>query len=89
MDRLVHFYYCIPIIHTVLEKQACNIYKYWSYNRNLSVHYFNTAPPSSKTEITLMKVMTNGKEIGQLKHSLGDIVLFGMGVGQLVHSLEF
>jgi hypothetical protein len=36
-----------------------------------------------------MKVMTNGKEIGQLKHSLVDIALFGMGVGQLVHSLEF
>ena len=37
MDRTVNFYYCtaLPITRTVLKNQACNIYKYWSYNRNL------------------------------------------------------
>ena len=40
VDCTVHFYYCtaLPIIRTVLKKQACNIYKYWSYNRNIRVH---------------------------------------------------
>ena len=39
MYRTVNFYYCtaLPIIHTVLKNQACNIYKYWSYNKNLRV----------------------------------------------------
>ena len=39
VDRTVNFYYCtaLPIIRTVLKNQACNIYKYWSYNRNLRV----------------------------------------------------
>ena len=41
VDRTVNFYYCtsLPIIRTVLKKQACNIYKYWSYNRNLRVFF--------------------------------------------------
>ena len=41
LDRTVKFYYCtaLPIICTVLKKQACNNYKYWSYNRNLRVLY--------------------------------------------------
>ena len=44
VDRTVHFHYCftLPIIRTVLKKQACNIYKYWSYNRNLRVSSFST-----------------------------------------------
>ena len=53
VDRTVYFYYCtaFPIIRTVLiflgtfqiyvpydlKKQACNIYKYHTYNRNLRV----------------------------------------------------
>ena len=39
VDCTVNFYYCtaLPIIHTVLKNQACNIYKYWAYNRNLRV----------------------------------------------------
>jgi hypothetical protein len=42
VDRTVNFYYftALPIIRTVLTKQACNIYKYWSYNRNLRVVSF-------------------------------------------------
>ena len=37
--RTVNSYYCtaLPIIRTVLKNQACNIYKYCSYNRNLRV----------------------------------------------------
>ena len=44
VDRTVNFYYCtaLPIIRTVLKNQACNIYKYWSYNRNLRVSSFST-----------------------------------------------
>ena len=39
MYRTVNFYYCtaLPIIRTVPKNQACNIYKYWSYDRNLRV----------------------------------------------------
>ena len=39
VDPAINFYYftALPIIPTVLKKQACNIYKYWSYNRNLRV----------------------------------------------------
>ena len=39
MDHTVNFYYCtaLPIIRTVPKNQACNIYKYWSYDRNLRV----------------------------------------------------
>ena len=35
----VNFYYCIalPIIHTVLKNQACNVFKYCSYDKNLRV----------------------------------------------------
>ena len=40
VDRTINFYYCtaLPNIRTVLKNQACNIYKYWSYNRNLRVN---------------------------------------------------
>ena len=39
VDCTVNFHYCtaFSIIHTVLKKQACNVHKYWSYNRNLRV----------------------------------------------------
>ena len=39
MYHTVNFYYCtaLPIIHIVLKNQACNIYKYWSYSKNLRV----------------------------------------------------
>ena len=43
VDRTVIFY-CytfLPIIHTVLKNQACNNYKYWSYNRNLRVSRYS------------------------------------------------
>ena len=41
VDHTVNFHYYIAllIICTVLKKQACNNYKYWSYNRNLRVLY--------------------------------------------------
>ena len=32
-----NFYTGLPIICNVLKNQACNIYKYWSYNWNLRV----------------------------------------------------
>ena len=42
MCRTVNLYYCtaLPIIRTVLKNKACNIYKYWSYNRNLRVSHY-------------------------------------------------
>ena len=35
VDIFFYYFTALPIIRTVLKKQACNIYKYWSYNRNL------------------------------------------------------
>ena len=45
MDHTVNLYYCtaLPIICTVLKNQACNIYKYWSYNRNERVSSYSTS----------------------------------------------
>ena len=39
MYHTVNFYHCtvLPIICTVIKNHACNIFKYWSYNRNLRV----------------------------------------------------
>ena len=31
------FITALPITRTILKKQACNIYKHWSYNMNLRV----------------------------------------------------
>ena len=39
-------------MHIVLKKQACKIYKYWSYYRNLRVMWFDTF----FEEITEMKI---------------------------------
>ena len=56
VDRIVNFYYftALPIIRTVLKNQTCNIYKYWSYNRNLRVLMKAVLPKCSDT-FTLSK----------------------------------
>ena len=50
MDHTVTFYDCtaLPFMGTVLKNQACNIYKYWSYNRNIRVVALNPQLISEK-----------------------------------------
>ena len=62
----VNFYYCtaLPVICTVLKKQACNIYKYWSYNRNLRVSLF-----SKRQEVAYKIHMSNYKKCGLTQFS--------------------
>ena len=62
MDRTANFYYCtaLPIIRTVLKIQACNIYKYWSYNRNLRVHIFSPPVDMLTPENMFKKFDKNG-----------------------------
>ena len=81
VDRTVNFYYCnaLPIKRTVLKKQACNIDKYWSYNRNLRVLTIFTKQ-KSKLKKSCLKVAYSLRQCSTTSSNMCDRLEIGQNM---------